>query len=88
MDHPRYETAKLAEVTDVFYFAAECSACKHRSRLSLAKLRAHLGDDFPLIEIRPRLRCELCGSRKVVVSFLAPNNKHGTLHQLFEEPLR
>ena len=88
MEYARLETATLSDVDDSYYFAGECSKCKHRRRLSLTKLRAHLGGEFRLIDIRPRLVCELCGSRKVIVSFLTPNNKHGTLHRLFEETPR
>jgi hypothetical protein len=36
-------------------------------------LRKHLGDDYPLIKVRDRLRCERCGSRAIVITFLAPN---------------
>ena len=32
-----------------------------------AQLRARLGDDFPLKEVRPRLRCRRCRSRHIVV---------------------
>ena len=89
MEFAKFETAKLHDVTDDYYFAAECSKCRHRRRLSLKKLKAHLGDDFLLIDIRPRLRCEICRSRKVVVSFLAPNNRFSTLlARLFQEPPR
>lgn len=51
--------------------------------LSLAKLRTHLGDDYPLVKLRERLRCEQCRSRLVVITFLAPNQRTGNLVQLF-----
>jgi hypothetical protein len=36
-----------------------CQSCLHTARLSLAKLRAHLGDNFPLVKIRHRLKCQM-----------------------------
>jgi hypothetical protein len=84
-EYARFETAALAHVNDDYYYGAYCRKCKHHSRLSLVKLRAHLGDDFPLIKIRERLRCERCRSRQVVVTFLAPDQMVGSLVQLFDQ---
>jgi hypothetical protein len=86
MDDARIETATLAQVDDRYYFAAECSACHHHVRLSLVKLRARLRDAFPVVDVRPRLRCRLCGSRRIVISFLTPNQRVGNLAQFFEIP--
>lgn len=86
MEYAKLETAALAHVDDSYYYGAYCRKCKHAARLSLAKLRAHLGDDFPLIKVRERLRCRSCRSRQVVVTFLAPDQKTGSLVQLFREP--
>jgi|HubBroStandDraft_5_1064220.scaffolds.fasta_scaffold285674_1 hypothetical protein len=79
------ETGKLKDVTDEYYYGCSCRSCLRTSRLSLSKLRAHLGDDFPLIKIRERLKCETCGSRQVTVTFLGPHQKGGNLHELFEK---
>jgi hypothetical protein len=84
MEYARYDTAALAHVDDSYYYGAYCRKCKHHSRLSLVKLRAHLGDDFPIIKIRERLRCDRCRSRQVVATFLAPDQRCGNLVQLFE----
>jgi hypothetical protein len=85
MEYAKLETASLAHVDDSYYYGAYCRKCKHSSRLSLVKLRSHLGDDFPLIKVRERLRCDRCRSRQVVVTFLAPDRKTGTLVRLFDE---
>ena len=85
MEYAKLETATLAHVDDSYYYGAYCRKCKHGSRLSLVKLRAHLGDNFPLIKVRERLRCDRCRSRQVVVTFLAPDRKTGTLARLFDE---
>jgi hypothetical protein len=85
MEYAKFETATLAHVDDSYYYGAYCRKCKHSSRLSLVKLRAHLGDDFRLTKVRERLRCDRCQSRLVVVTFLAPDQKTGTLVRLFEE---
>lgn len=83
MEYAKLETATLAHVDDSYYYGAYCRKCKHSARLSLAKLRAHLGDTFPLSRIRDRLRCEHCGSKQIVVTFLAPDQRTGNLMELF-----
>jgi len=85
MDYARYETAKLAQVDDHYYFGADCQSCLRSRRLSLTRLRATLGDDFPVKDIRPRLKCTTCGSRRMTITFLAPNQAVGNLAQLFQE---
>jgi len=82
------ETGTLKDVTDDYYYGCHCSKCEHTARLSLSKLRAHLGPDFPLRKIRERLRCETCGSRKVTITFLGPHQKGGSLHHLFDKQAR
>jgi hypothetical protein len=61
-------------------------ACtRHTSRLRLSKLRAHLGGDFPVAKIRHRLKCDLCGSKTVVVTFPTPAQCTGSLVHLFDK---
>jgi hypothetical protein len=86
MEYTRLETGTLKDVTDDYYYGCYCSSCKHAARLSLSKLRSHLGDDFPLRKIRERLKCQICGSRKITISFLTPHQKGGNLHELFKRP--
>jgi hypothetical protein len=83
MEYAKLETAALAHVDDSYYYAAYCRKCKHVARLSLVKLREHLGDSFPLRKIKDRLRCERCSSRRIVITFLAPDQKTGNLAHLF-----
>jgi hypothetical protein len=85
--YARLETATLKDVTDEYYYGCHCTSCLHTARLSLSRLRAHLGDDFPLLKIRERLKCVICSSRKVTITFLGPHQKGGNLHHLFaKEP--
>jgi hypothetical protein len=58
MEYANLETAALAHVDDSYYYGEYCRKCKHSARLFLTKLRAHLGDDFPLIKVREKLRCQ------------------------------
>jgi len=88
MEYARLETAALAHVDDSYYYGAYCRKCQHSARLSLLKLRARLGDEFPLAKVRDRLRCERCGSRAVVVTFLAPDQRAGNVVRLFDEKAR
>jgi hypothetical protein len=85
--YARLETGTLKDVTNDYYYGCHCTSCLHTARLSLSKLRSHLGDDFPLIKIRERLKCQICSSRKVTITFLSPDQKGGNLYQLFlKEP--
>lgn len=83
MDYARLGTARLRDVDETYYYRAQCRGCGHGARLSLGKLCAHLGDDYPLAKVRERLRCEKCHSRAVVITFLAPNQRTGNLVELF-----
>ena len=87
MDYARLETGFLKDVTDEYYYGCSCQSCLHTARLSLAKLRFHLGADFPLRKIRERLKCQICSSRKVTVTFLGPHQRGGNLHHLFDKPI-
>src|SRR3981189_1916007 len=74
MDNARLETATLAHVDDSYYYGAYCRRCKHSARLSLSKLRTHLGDTFPLKTS--------CGANAVAQSrssspFWRPTNEPG-----------
>jgi hypothetical protein len=88
MEGAKLETATLAHVDDSYYYSAYCRKCKHAARLSLVKLREHLGDTFPLRKVKDRLRCERCSSRQIVITFLAPDQKTGNVAHLFSESPR
>src|SRR6204780_3998209 len=75
MEYVKLETADLAHVDDSYYYGAYCGKCKHSARLSLVKLRARLGDTFPLRDVRPRLRCRRCRSRHIIITFLGPHQR-------------
>jgi hypothetical protein len=86
-EYAAFETAALAAVSDDYYFGAYCGKCEHHVRLSLVKLRARLGDDFPLIAVRERLRCRHRRSRHIIVTFLSPDHSTGDLRRFFELPV-
>ncbi len=88
MEYAKLETAALAHVDDSYFYGAYCRKCKHSARLSLEKLREHLGDNFPLVKVKDRLRCERCSSRQIVITFLAPNQRTGNVANLFRETPR
>jgi hypothetical protein len=88
VEYARLETALLRDVTDDYYYGCHCTSCLHTARLSLSKLSSQLGADFPMIKIRERLKCVICSSRKVTITFLGPHQKGGNLHYLFEKEPR
>jgi hypothetical protein len=88
VDYAKLERDTLAHIDERYYYGAFCRKCRHGARLSLIKLREHLGPAFPLARIRERLACERCGSKAVTVTFLSPDQKTGNLVQLFGEKPR
>jgi hypothetical protein len=82
VEYAKLETACLAHD----YYGAYCRKCKHSARLSLVKLRGHLGDNFPLVKVKDRLRCERCSSRQIVITFLAPNQRTGNVYLFGDLP--
>ena len=87
MEFSTLETAALAHVGDSYYYGAYCGKCKHAARLSLVKLRTRLGDDFPLRDVRAKLRCQRCRSRHIIVTFMGPHQRSGNLVRLFDLPV-
>jgi hypothetical protein len=87
MEFATLKTAALAHVDDSYYYGANCVKCRHHARISLEKLRERLGDCFPLIDVRERLRCRKCRSRHIVITFLGPHQRSGDLAKLWDLPL-
>jgi hypothetical protein len=51
-------------------YLIECRACGHKAQVDLALMASTLGESFPLKDLRPRLPCGKCGSRKTIVTTL------------------
>jgi hypothetical protein len=85
MECATYSTAKLADVDDRYYYGVSCQSCMRKARISLAKLRQALGDDYPVVKVVSRLKCRTCGSKQVTVTFLAPHQAVGSLSHLFQQ---
>jgi hypothetical protein len=75
MESATLETAALAHVEGTYHYSAYCRRRKHSARISLVRLRARLGDTFPLVKVRERLRCAGCGSRAIVITFFGPHQR-------------
>jgi hypothetical protein len=86
MGYLRLETATLGQVDDTYYYGVSCSSCHRSKHLSLVKLRSVLGADYPLVELRKRLKCSTCGRRQLPVMFLAPGQSGTSLQHLFQRP--
>ena len=82
-----YNTAKLADITDAYYYGVSCQSCLRSARISLARLRGVLGDDYLVVDVVKRLRCRTCKSKQVTVTFLAPHQAVGSLAYLFQQEL-
>ena len=85
MDYANYSTAKLSDVDDSYCYSVSCQSCMRGRRLSLTKLREKLGDDFPVVKVKTRLKCSTCGSKQLTVAFLGPHQAVGDLANLFRE---
>jgi DNA-directed RNA polymerase subunit RPC12/RpoP len=70
----RFSGAKvLGDVlVERLYLRAACRACSHRASLSSVELAQRLGYDFPLPDLKGRLRCSKCGKRQVDVTAVEP----------------
>jgi hypothetical protein len=86
VEYATFNTATLADADDSYYYAVHCRSCLRSARISLVRLRGLLGDDFPVIKVRTRLKCSVCGSKELTVTFLAPNQAVGDLAGLFNKP--
>lgn len=51
-------------------YLIECTACKHKAQIDLVAMAAELGESFPLKDLRPRLRCAKCKSKKTIATIL------------------
>lgn len=60
----------LGEAARDYVYSASCSACRYNSRIDLDALAGRLGADFPLRELRKRLRCSQCRSRRIIISLV------------------
>ncbi|NQU70624.1 MAG: hypothetical protein HQ514_08735 [Rhodospirillales bacterium] len=44
-----------------------CAACRHRKHVAPAVLARDLGYDFPLPDLKRRMKCSRCGGRDIEV---------------------
>ncbi len=51
---------------------AHCEVCIHCGELDLGELIERLGDETPLPNLKPLLRCTKCGAREGVVRIAIP----------------
>jgi hypothetical protein len=66
---------RLEEAAKLVYYGAECRACKGPPVLiDLESLIPKLGPDFPVKNLRERLKCSECGSKQVITGILFRNN--------------
>jgi Fe-S cluster biogenesis protein NfuA len=78
-----YSTAELGEVDDTY--GGGCRSCLRSTRISLERLRRLLGDDYRVVDVVKRLKCQTCQSKQVTVTFLVPHQAVGSLGHLFQE---
>lgn len=81
----RYETSRLGDVDDSYYFGVSCPKCFRAKRLSLTRLKEKLGEHYLIKDVRRHLRCKTCGNRGVTVGFFIPAQAVGNLSELFEQ---
>jgi hypothetical protein len=67
---PLTENLTLAEAVEQIVYGANCTVCHEVRRIDLQAMLQKLGADFRLGDLRPRLRCAKCGSKKVIVTTL------------------
>ena len=67
----------LNDLLESFHLYAECERCQRSVQLSIEKLIERLGGDFPITDVRTRLRCTSCciRSQDVRIVFVGPPGK-------------
>lgn len=63
----------LAEAVELIHYGAGCEPCTETRRVDLRKLLEQLGPDVLVRDVRSRLKCAKCGSRRVIVTTLWQN---------------
>ena len=65
----------LSELTESFHVYGVCEACDRMEQLNLTRLVETLGGDYPVSELRARLRCSQCQSRtdNMRIVYVGPN---------------
>lgn len=64
----RFETATLAQAIGKLGYSANCKRCQNWVEVDLSKMAEKLGGTFPLVKLRPLLRCSECGAKDPITS--------------------
>jgi hypothetical protein len=73
---------RLTELVGGFQVYAVCPPCARMEALALEALIARFGPDVSLSDIRPRLKCAVCGERsgELRVIYVGADGQAGTFH--------
>jgi hypothetical protein len=77
------EKAVLGDaVRDGLMLWLSCVACRHRKNVAPAVLARDLGYDFPLPDLKRRMKCSRCGGRDIQVRLDKSSNGPVARHTL------
>lgn len=51
-------------------YLIECTRCKHKAQIDLTAMAKELGESFPLLELKARLKCSKCASKQTIFTTL------------------
>jgi len=49
-------------------YLIECTACKHKAQVDLIAMCEKLGESFPMNNLKTKLRCSRCRSKKTILT--------------------
>lgn len=61
-------------------YTASCGDCRHWTRVDLKRIAAQLGDEFPLRDLRPRLKCAKCAGKRIIISTVDKDSTAAASH--------
>jgi len=65
---------QLLEASQLVVYGAECRDCKIIVNVDLDALVTRLGPNFPIKQLRSRLKCAQCGGKRIITSILFRDN--------------
>ena len=70
----------LSELIECFHLYGVCEPCDRMEQIDLQKLVEHYGPNYPVQEIRKRVRCDGCGQRteNLRIVYVGPEGRAAT----------
>jgi hypothetical protein len=68
MDQDPLLTMNLGQAWPEIVYTANCLHCHEIRRVDLKAMAERLGQDFPLLKLRERLKCQKCERKRITIA--------------------